>query len=180
MKNILKVVNIPNGINLVIQRPSINDATKIIEFLNEVGGETDFLTFGLNEFPISISEEKATINECLEKNSCLMLIATIDNKIIAQLFLQRSNKTRLAHIGDIAISVSKKYWGLSIGKQMMLTAIEWAEKNNISKIQLQVRSDNNRAIQLYNNLGFIIEGKITRALKINNEYFDDYIMGLEL
>ena len=63
---------------------------------------------------------------------------------------------------------------------MMLTAIEWAQQNGVIKIQLQVRTDNERAIQLYNKLGFVVEGKIKQAIKINNTYFDDYIMGLQL
>jgi len=63
---------------------------------------------------------------------------------------------------------------------MMLTAIEWAKHNSITKLQLQVRTDNDRAVQLYQKLGFSIEGKITQAMKINHIYFDDYIMGQEL
>lgn len=170
----------PGDGDLIISQPSVGDAVEIIDFLNKVGGETDYLTFGFNEFPISLEEEKQTIAECLKKKSCLMLVAKMGNEIVSQLFLQRSSCTRLAHIGDVGISVSKHWWGKSIGKQMMLAAIEWAQQNAITKIQLHVRTDNERAILLYSKLGFVIEGTIKKAIKINGIYFDNHIMGLGL
>ncbi len=178
--HVLKNIKLDDGIDLVISRPLPDKAKKIVDFLNEVGGETDFLTYGLGEFPFSVEEEKIIISECIESDFCLMIIAEIENEIASQLFLQRSNRSRLAHIGDIGITVSKKYWGNSIGKHMILTAIEWARQKGIAKLQLQVRSDNDRAIGLYKRLGFNIEGLIGRAIKLNGNYFDDYIMGLVL
>ena len=180
MKYILKCVNISHDFDFIISKACADDAKHIVEFLNKVAGETDFLTFGINEFPFSVSEERKQISACLEYNKDLMLIAKVGNELVSQLFLQRSNKPKLAHIGDVGISVSKKFWGKSIGKHMMLVAIEWAQQHNITKIQLQVRTDNDKAVRLYQRLGFKIEGEITRAMKINNIYFDDYIMGLEL
>lgn len=50
----------------------------------------------------------------------------------------------------------------------------------MAKLQLQVRTDNTHAVQLYKKLGFVVEGTITRSLKIKAVYFDEYLMGLEL
>lgn len=177
---ILEKILLKDNSSLVISRPECSDAGAIIDFLNKVGGETDYLTFGLNEFPLSIHEETAIISECLEQDFNLMIIARIGDEIVAQLFLDRSHKPRLQHIGDLGLAVSKKHWGKSIGVHMMLAAVEWAKLKNISKIQLLVRSDNERAVQLYQKLGYKIEGTITRSVKINGTYFDNYSMGLEI
>lgn len=173
-------ITLKNGLLLSIVKAQIEDAEEIIRFLNQVGGESDYLTFGLNEFPLSANEEKDEIIRCLESNICLMLVGKINNEIISQLFVQRSAAKRLVHIGDIAISVSKKYWGNKIAFHMMQPAIKWCMACGVSKVQLYVRVDHDRAILLYKKLGFAIEGTITRATKINDIYFDNYIMGLEL
>jgi ribosomal protein S18 acetylase RimI-like enzyme len=167
-----------SNVSLVISRASLDDAEAIIKYLNSVGGESDFLTFGFNEFWLSVDEERKVILDTLAHEINLMLVAKVDNIIVAQLFVQRSNKERLRHIGEISLSVSRAYWGKSIGLQLMLDAIEWAKKKNISKLQLQVRCDNDRAIRLYQKLGFSIDGKIHRALKIGSLYFDEHLMGL--
>lgn len=169
-----------NEFELSILNAHPDDALSIINFLNKVGGETDYLTFGHNEFSISIEDEKNIIAECLATNINLMLIAKINNEIVGQLFLQRSNKSRIRHIAELGITVSKDYWGYGIGSYMIKIAIDWAIKQSISKIQLQVRTDNQRAVDLYKKLGFCIEGTIIRAIKINQIYFDEYIMGLTL
>ncbi len=174
-----QIIKLKDGDELKITEPTDNAASEIVSFLNKVGGESDFLTFGENEFPLSIDDEKEIILECLS-NNCLMLTGTIDNNIVSHLFIDVSSKPRLAHIGDLSVSVAKKYWGKSIGKKMVISAINWAKENNLTKIQLDVREDNSRAISMYKSLGFVIEGRVTRSVKVNDEYFDSYIMGLSL
>lgn len=39
---------------------------------------------------------------------------------------------------------------------------------------------NYRAINLYTKFGCVIEGKVARAMKINNKYTTEYLMGLLL
>lgn len=180
MEYIARLIPLMPHTNLTISQPVSDDAESIIVFLNKVGGETDFLTFGLNTFPFSLEEEKKMITECRTPGSSLMLIGTIENEIVSHLFLQRSHNPRLSHIGDIGITVSKQHWGKSIGRHMMLTAIEWALHAHITRLQLQVRTDNERAIKLYKTLGFTREGLIKRSMCIDGIYFDDYIMGLIL
>ena len=178
MKRVNSVnTNVPD---LIISKANIVDAEDIVHFLNMAGGESDFLTFGLNDFPVSIAEEKEIITECNLQEQCLMLVGKINGEIISQLFLERSNNLRLSHIGTLGITVAKKYWRRSIGKKMILAAIDWAKLSHLTKLQLYVRTDNVGAIDLYKKLGFDIEGTITRAVKIENKYFDNYLMGLHL
>lgn len=170
----------PDSIVLVITQATPEYAKQIVAFLNAVGGETSYLTFGLNEFPLSEKEEEQFIAECLTKNTSLMLIGLVGNEVVSQLFIDVSSQPRLAHIGTIGVSVSKRFWGQSIGMRMLIAAIDWAKKQRMAKLQLQVRSDNNAAIALYKKLGFVIEGTITRSIKIDNIYYDEYTMGLTL
>ena len=177
---VIKNVLIDSIHNLLIVKPSVEDAAAVVDFLNDVAGETDYLTFGLGDFPLTTAQETLTILDCLEKNTCLMLLAKLHGEIVSQLFLDVPSSIRLNHIGSIGISVRKKYWGMSIGTQMILLAIDWAKEKKITKLQLQVRTDHVNAIHLYKKLGFQIEGKITRAVRIDGHYFDNYEMGCEL
>jgi RimJ/RimL family protein N-acetyltransferase len=156
------------------------DAHEVISYLNTVGGETDYLTFGLDEFPISVEEEIEIINECLEKENSLMLVAKMDNKIVSQLFLDVSTRSRLSHIGHLGLTVSQSHWGKALGQKMLVEAINWAKGKKLAKIQLQVRTDNLRAVALYKSFNFIIEGTISNSLMINHIFYDEFLMGLDL
>ncbi len=58
----------------------------------------------------------------------------------------------------------------------------WARSSpGVEKVELQVRSSNERAIALYRSLGFVEEGRKTRRLKIGpNAYLDDIYMALRV
>ena|SRR3990167_113232 len=96
---------------LVISTASVDDAVQLVSFLNVVGGETDYLTFGLNQFHLSSTEEAEFIANGLQHKQSLMLVGKINTEIVAQLYLDRSNQPRILHIGDISISVKKNTGG---------------------------------------------------------------------
>lgn len=50
----------------------------------------------------------------------------------------------------------------------------------VTRIQLDVRADNERAIRLCERVGFVREGLKKNAMRINGEYFDEITMALLL
>jgi RimJ/RimL family protein N-acetyltransferase len=50
----------------------------------------------------------------------------------------------------------------------------------VKKINLRVRTDNQRAIRLYERKGFGIEGTSRKEILLDGSYFDHHWMGLEL
>jgi RimJ/RimL family protein N-acetyltransferase len=79
------------------------------------------------------------------------------------------------------MSVSKAFWGQGVGSLMLDTLIEWARANQIvKKIDLMVRTDNQRAIRLYEGKGFVYEGTMHKEFFVDGRYYDLHWMGLEL
>ena len=59
--------------------------------------------------------------------------------------------------------------------------LEWARRGQVvSKVNLRVRSDNERAIRLYERKGFVREGTTSRESRVGGTYFSCDHMGLEL
>jgi RimJ/RimL family protein N-acetyltransferase len=46
-----------NGVSVVIREARTSDANKILEYVNTISSESDFLTFGQGEFGVSILKE---------------------------------------------------------------------------------------------------------------------------
>jgi len=90
-------------------------------------------------------------------------------------------RSRIEHTGEFGVTVKKDYWGLGIGRLIIESMIDWAKGTGIiRKINLRVRSDNERGIKLYASLGFKQEGLITRDMCVDGEFYDSVAMGLEL
>ena len=144
--------------SVTIQRARPEDAPALIEYLNTVGGETDNLTFGEGEFPATVEEEAAFLRREAENPKSLML----------------------AHRGSLGISVLREAWGRGVGSALMEEVIAHARAQGVEIIELEVRSDNPRAIRLYEKFGFVRIGHYPGFFKIGGEYFDCELMNLYL
>ena len=176
----IKGITLKNGSTLFVSEAEPEDADAMIRYLNVVGGETDFLTFGANEFWLSVEEETSFIRSVREKEKDIFLKGVIDGKIVSTLSLLRVDRPRIQHIGELGVSVLADYWGLGVGRHMCEEAARQAKERGITKIDLKVREDNDKAIRLYERLGYKREGVASRAYLVRGSYFAQVLMGLEL
>lgn len=177
----MKKLHLKNEKEVIIREAQKKDARSMIDFYNFVGGETDFLSFGKNEFKMTLHEYENFIESTsLEKNSTLIL-ATIDEKIVSIASITSEQKNRTKHVGTLGIVVQKQYCGLGLGKTIMNQLVNWASLNGITKkISLVTREDNIKAIELYKKVGFQEEGILKQDTYINGAYYDTLVMGLIL
>lgn len=165
--------------NITIEKASPADASKLLEFLKQVGGETDNLTFGSEGVPFSVEAEAAYIAGM--ENSCdnIMLVAKDNERIVGTAALSRLSR-RMAHRGDFCISVAKEYWNQGIGSQLLEAILDFAKANSFEVLDLQVRHDNARAIRLYEKYGFEKIGEHPAFFKTKDEYISFDLMCLNL
>ena len=175
----MKTVLTKNNLSVVLRSPKKSDAKEIIEFYNIVGGETTYLSFGADEYNVSIEQQENTIKSVNASDNNTMILATIDDKIIAIGTISSNQKKKGKHVGVLGIVIKEEYCNLGLGKIMMDDLIDWCKSNGItSRISLTVRKDNPRAIELYKKCGFVVEGILKNETYIDGEFFDTMIMGL--
>ena len=176
---IIKEIKLKNGQVLLLRKPIVDDAENMVKYLNTVGGESDNLLFGENEFHLSVEQEKEYINN-LNSNSTLMIIGIIDNNIACIGQIRKFGRKRIAHNSELSISVKKDYWRMGIGNEVMNELIEFAKNNNIRNISLGVKASNNKGINLYKKCGFKEIGRHKNCFNINGIYDDEILMDLYL
>ena len=162
-----------------IKKAELSDAAMLLEYLKQVGGESDNLTFGPEGMPFSVEAEAKFISSMENSIDNIMLLAKCDDKIVGCASLNRLPR-RMKHRGDFAISVAKEYWNKGIGNQLLNNIIVFARENNFEIIDLQVRSDNKRAIHLYEKYGFKKIGEHPAFFKMDDENVSFDIMYLKL
>ena len=161
--------------DIIIKRASPKDANEILEYLKQIGSETDNLTFGEEGLPFTCESEASYISQI--ENSCddIMLVAKCDDKIVGTASLNRLPR-RMGHRGDFSVSVLKSYWNMGIGSRLISAILDFAKENHFEIIDLQVRTDNAGAIHLYEKYGFEKIGTHPAFFKIgNNEIPFDYM-----
>ena len=164
---------------VIIRKANKSDAKALIEYLNIIGGESDFLTFGIGQFGRTVEQEEDFIESALRKENALFIIAEVNGKVVGNLNYSGGPRQRTAHVGEFGVSILKEYWGNGIGEELIKYLINWGKNSGIiRKINLRVRTDNTRGIKLYKKLGFLEEGIIKRDFLINGEFYDSLLMGL--
>jgi RimJ/RimL family protein N-acetyltransferase len=71
------------------------------------------------------------------------------------------------------------YLSKGFGTEAVQLALHYTfEILNLNRLQLEVFSHNTRGIKAYEKAGFKMEGTIRESLYLNNQYFDEIIMGM--
>ena len=110
-----------------------------------------------------------------DSENSVVLIAFDNGQIIARAELDGYYPARIRHRAKFSISVRKDYWNQGIGSEMIKRIFEQAEMLKLKVIELEVISDNVRAINLYHKMGFTDIG-IYKDYFYVNEIFKDAIV----
>lgn len=165
--------------SFAIQRAEPEDAAALIDYLRAVGGESDNLTFGAEGLPVTVEEEAGFLRTYRQNPRNLMLLAKEEGRIIGDGHIEAFSR-RLSHRAGLGITVRKAAWGRGVGTAIMERLIAHAREQDIEIIELQVRSDNARAIRLYEKFGFEKIGRYPGFLKVDGVYAGCDLMNLYL
>ncbi|WP_430883190.1 GNAT family N-acetyltransferase [Fusibacter sp. JL216-2] len=161
----------------IIRPTEPNEAGQVIDYMKTILSETSILSMDPEEFTFTVDEEIAVIKKYGQSVNMLMLSAIYKGEIIGMLTYGGGSRRRNKHTGVVGLSVKKEHWGQGIGGQLLTDLFDWAKNNGVTKkINLGVREDNHRAIELYNRLGFKVYGKESMAQKTDGRYYSNLLM----
>ena len=105
-----------------------------------------------------------------------MLVAEVDGKVVGSIGIRRG-KDRLAHVAAIGMGVHDDHQNKGIGTALMRAILDMTDNwLNIRRVELDVYTDNLRAVHLYKKFGFEIEGVRRDFAFRDGEYVDAYHM----
>lgn len=162
-----------------IRKAAAADAEKILDYCKIVGGESDNLTFGSEGVSMTVEREAQFLESIQHSDKQIYLVAVNGDEVVGTGVFSGFAKPRLAHKGEISITVKKSMWGNHIGTRFLEQIIRFARDTaGVEIISLEVRSDNQRAIALYKKFGFETVGTFQGYMKIDGEMVDCDIMRL--
>ena len=106
------------------------------------------------------------------------LVVCAGDEVVGQLGLHTfPHHPRRRHVGQIGMSIRDDWQGKGAGSAIMQAALELADKwLNLSRVELEVFTDNEPAIALYKKFGFEIEGTHKNFAYRDGQFVDVYAM----
>ena len=112
------------------------------------------------------------------RNNAAQYVAVDGSAVVGWCDIFPDQVEALKHRGSLGMGVLANYRGRGIGKQLMVATLAHARRNSIIRVELEVRADNACAINLYERLGFIREGRKRNGMRFDGSCFDSITMGL--
>ncbi|MEL6169845.1 MAG: GNAT family N-acetyltransferase [Pseudomonadota bacterium] len=104
------------------------------------------------------------------------VVAELESRIVGWATLVAGTDRR-AHSGEVGLSVHDTYWGRGIGRALMGALLALADEwLGLRRVELEVATDNSRAIRLYEAAGFETEGRKRGAIIKGGTLADTLIM----
>lgn len=134
---------------------------------------------GLLQMPYpSVEEWRKRLEQQAEQHDALHLVAIDNGETIASGGIHSvSARMRRRHCAGLGICVAREKQKQGIGSQMMQRLLDWSDNwAGYLRIELNVYTDNERAIALYRRFGFELEGTHRAHALRNGVYVDTHAM----
>lgn len=149
-----KKIKLKDGRTAVFRSPRPEDAQALLDYMKVTSGETPYLLRTPEECTMTLQQEQGFIAAAVAQEYDVMILCFVDDALAGNCRIVRHNKIKNRHRADVMIALYEKYWGLGIGTAMFHEMISLAEKWGLMQLELEVIEGNNRAIGLYEKMGF--------------------------
>ncbi|HDX9578465.1 TPA: GNAT family N-acetyltransferase [Bacillus pseudomycoides] len=166
---------------LRIREATENDVAEILYIRKGIISQNEFFISTSEEFHVDVEAQK---NKTLtnSRQGGVTFVAEDDEQIVGFLVFKRNLMKRLNHTGSFGMGILEDYRNQGVGTKLLPQLIDWAKtQEGIEKICLGVFSTNERAIKVYEKIGFKEEGRERGQIKFEDgRYADNVLMALDI
>src|SRR5690349_12872325 len=150
---------------IVIREPVASDAAAMVAHVEAVIAENTG-TITLRRAP-TVEEEVEFIAKMAAAERAFILLAVEGERVVGFLDLQAGEREHNRHAGRFGMSVAKDKRGQGVGRKMLEEMIQKTKAwPGFCRIELEVFPHNTAAIRLYESLGFELEARKVKAVKL--------------
>jgi RimJ/RimL family protein N-acetyltransferase len=148
---------------MTIRDTSSEDAAAVAEMIDIVARERRFLatTVGFSE------EATRDFIAHLRSADAVHVVADLGGSLVGWCDIAPTPFEGMHHVGRLGMGVKRDFRGQGIGRQLLEAALLRGFGGRFERIELEVFSSNQKAVQLYELFGFVFEGKKRAARKLD-------------
>ncbi|MEZ3115808.1 N-acetyltransferase family protein [Halobaculum sp. MBLA0147] len=112
--------------------------------------------------------------------SRVFFVACVDDDVVGWVHVSAPELDKLSHTAELTVGVLSGYRGHGIGSALLSRGVEWSRDQGYEKVYNSVPATNERAVAFLEDHGWHEEARRTDHYRIDDEYVDEVMMGLEL
>jgi RimJ/RimL family protein N-acetyltransferase len=142
--------------------------------LDRVAREERYLAF-LAAPPLD--QVRKFVRENIRSNT-VQFVALAEDAVVGWCDVLPKPRPTMRHSGVLGMGVVEGHRGRGIGRALLGTALQAARAKGLTRVELSVRTDNERAKALYEKFGFVVEGVCRKHMRVRGAYHDSYLMAV--
>ena len=150
-----KTIQIKDDRQCILRNATEKDGAAVLENFILTHEQTDYLLSYPDENTITADEEGQYLQKKTDSPDGIEILAEVDGTVAGLAGIEAiGDKYKVRHRADFGISVDKNYWGLGIGTALMEACIQCAKEAGYEQLELNVVTENDRAVDMYRRAGF--------------------------
>ena len=177
-----KTIALKDGRQCRLRNGVERDGAVVLEVFLCSHEQTDYLRTYPDEGGMTDEDEGRYLQEKTESADEIEIVAEIDGQIVGSAGIERVGAfEKVRHRAEFGVSVLRAYWGLGIGRALTEACIACAKEAGYAQLELDVVAENERAVALYQSLGFVEFGRNPRGFRSRFSGWQELVlMRLEL
>lgn len=177
-----RAVELKCGLELLVRNAVASDARALRDIMQRTHAETDYLLSYPDEQGADDEQEARSLAETERSDNEVELVAVLGGRIAGSAGITAvGSRRKVVHRARFGISILKEHWGLGIGRVLMESCIDCARRAGYTQLELEVVTDNERAVSLYRRAGFEEYGRNPRGYRSAASGYQELVhMRLEL
>ena len=172
---ILREFEASDGRRVILRTPTWGDLDDMLEFINSLVEEEAMIAVDTKKTREEEVDWLARKLTTLEKDKQISVVAEVDGRMVGSCEVT-PRFGRMSHVGSLGISVKEGYRDIGVGQELMREVERHAARLGLEKIMLEVFAINDRAIHVYEKMGYVAVGRIPGDIKYKGEYVDSLVM----
>ena len=164
-----KEIILKDGREAILKTPDTVDAEKMLNYIKQACGETDYLIRYPEEWNNSVAEEEMWVSSLRNSLNNLAIACYVDGEVAGNCEIIFMSSIKNSHRASVHIGILKDYWNLGIGSAMFEELIRAAEnRDGVEIMELEFIEGNDRARHLYEKFGFKVVSEKPNAFMLKD------------
>ena len=156
------------------------DAAALLRLKQRLDTETAFMLLEPGERDMSVQALAEELSVVARSGNSAVIVAESGDHLIGYVQLVGGTYRRNRTTAYLVIGVLAEASGQGVGTGLLAEAKRWAAARGVHRLELTVMAHNRRAADLYERMGFSVEGRRAECLIVGGQFVDELYMALIL
>jgi ribosomal protein S18 acetylase RimI-like enzyme len=172
-----KTIKLKDGRTCILRNCTAEDGRAVLDVFDLTHRQTDWMLTYPDEMSFTVEQEAKFLQDRADSPDEIEILAEIDGRVAGTAGISCiGRQEKLKHRAGFGIGIDREYWGLCIGRALTEACIECAEKAGYAQLELDVTSENERAVELYKKAGFVEFGRNPKGFRSRESGWQELIL----